>query len=67
MLYPSLHELKENENSKYMIVIMAAKRARELQDHPEYAVFGGDNGYRSKKTVGMALEEIADKHVTRKD
>ena len=46
MLYPSLHELKENEDSKYMIVIMAAKRARELQDHPEYAVF---EDYKSKK------------------
>ncbi|CAM3364602.1 DNA-directed RNA polymerase subunit omega [Nosocomiicoccus ampullae] len=62
MLYPSLHELKENEDSKYMIVIMAAKRARELQDHPEYAVF---EDYKSKKTVGKALEEIAHSHVKR--
>lgn len=62
MLYPSLHELKENVDSKYMIVIMAAKRARELQDHPEYAVF---EDYKSKKAVGKALEEIAHSHVKR--
>ena len=55
MLYPSLHELKENEDSKYMIVIMAAKRARELQDHPEYAVF---EDYKSKKTVGTIMHKI---------
>ncbi|CAD2075999.1 DNA-directed RNA polymerase subunit omega [Phocicoccus schoeneichii] len=56
MLYPALHELKSNVDSKYMIVTMAAKRARELQDHPDYAVFGP---YKSVKNVGRALEEIA--------
>lgn len=56
MLYPALHELKSNVDSKYMIVTMAAKRARELQDLPDYAVFGP---YKSAKNVGRALEEIA--------
>lgn len=61
MLYPPLHELKKNQNSKYLIVTMAAKRARELQDYPTRTSL---EKYDSHKTVGMALEEIAAHTVT---
>ena len=37
MLYPAGHELKKNVDSKYLVVTMAAKRARQLQEHPEGA------------------------------
>ncbi|SDY57923.1 DNA-directed RNA polymerase subunit omega [Thermoactinomyces sp. DSM 45892] len=55
MLYPSIDQLMEKADSKYALVVLAAKRARgllegtnELQLKP-----------RSKKYVGAALEEIA--------
>lgn len=60
MLYPSVHELKKNVDSKYLVVTLAAKRARDLQNNPEDFIL--DN-YHSYKTVGMALEEIAEKKV----
>jgi DNA-directed RNA polymerase subunit omega len=60
MLYPPIHELKENVDSKYLIVTLAAKRARELQNNPDDLIL---DHYDSYKTVGMALEEIAENKV----
>lgn len=60
MLYPPIHELKKNVDSKYLVVTLAAKRARNLQDYPNDTVL---EQYQSEKTVGMALEEIAEKKV----
>lgn len=60
MLYPPIHELKKNVDSKYLVVTLAAKRARNLQDHPNDTIL---EQYQSEKTVGMALEEIAEKKV----
>lgn len=56
MLNPPLDQLKKNVNSKYLIVTLAAKRARELQDNPEGALL---DDYNSYKPVGRSLEEIA--------
>lgn len=61
MLYPAGHELKKHVDSKYLVVSMAAKRARYLQDHPDRKLL---DSYRSKKNVGFALEEIAAGKVT---
>lgn len=61
MLYPAGHELKKNVDSKYLVVTMAAKRARQLQDSPEGLLL---ESYRSKKNVGYSLEEIAAGKVT---
>lgn len=61
MLYPPLHVLKKNVNSKYLVVTMAAKRARELQDHPARTTL---EHYESEHAVSRALEEIAAKTVT---
>lgn len=61
MLYPPLHVLKKNVNSKYLVVTMAAKRARELQDHPSRLTL---ENYESEHAVSRALEEIAAKTVT---
>lgn len=60
MLYPSAHELKKNVDSKYLVVTLAAKRARELQDYPDRTIL---ENYKSFKTVGMAFEEIAENKV----
>ncbi|MCC4722099.1 DNA-directed RNA polymerase subunit omega [Salinicoccus sp. RF5] len=63
MLYPPIHELKKNVDSKYLVVTMAAKRARHLQDHPDDLAL---DEYKTLKTVSRALEEIADNKVKEK-
>ncbi|WP_462420451.1 DNA-directed RNA polymerase subunit omega [Salinicoccus sp. Marseille-QA3877] len=60
MLYPPAHELKKNVDSKYLVVTLAAKRARQLQDYPDSTIL---ENYNSVKTVGMAFEEIAENKV----
>lgn len=55
MLYPSVDSLKEKIDSKYTLVSLAAKRARDMQE-------GGAaylTHYKSNKSVGKALEEVA--------
>lgn len=61
MLYPKLDVLKKQVNSKYMLVSIASKRARELFANPDSQKL--DN-YHSHKEVGKALEEIAAGKVT---
>lgn len=55
MLYPKLDVLKSKVNSKYMLVSLASKRARELFANPETAKL---EKYTSHKEVGKALEEM---------
>ncbi|QUG41037.1 DNA-directed RNA polymerase subunit omega [Paenisporosarcina quisquiliarum] len=55
MLYPSVDSLKTQIDSKYSLVSVASKRARQLQEE------GGERliSYVSHKQVGRALEEVA--------
>ncbi len=55
MLYPSVDSLKNKIDSKYSLVSVASKRARQLQEE------GGERltSYVSHKQVGKALEEVA--------
>ncbi|WP_313891317.1 DNA-directed RNA polymerase subunit omega [Psychrobacillus sp.] len=55
MLYPSVDSLKNKIDSKYSLVTVASKRARQLQEE------GGERltSYVSAKQVGKALEEVA--------
>ena len=55
MLYPSVDSLKTQIDSKYSLVTVASKRARQLQEE------GGERltSYVSYKQVGRALEEVA--------
>lgn len=55
MVDPSIDYLAEKVDSKYTLVILAAKRARELTT--------GDPNM-PKKEVSMALREIADDVIT---
>ncbi|HEX7066460.1 MAG TPA: DNA-directed RNA polymerase subunit omega [Bacillales bacterium] len=55
MLEPSIDELMEQIDSKYMLVTIAAKRARELQNIRS----GESEDASSRKYVGMALKEVA--------
>ncbi|MSD83692.1 DNA-directed RNA polymerase subunit omega [Lactobacillus curvatus] len=55
IVYPSIDKLLENVNSRYSLAVLASKRAHEIE--------AGDikmlSEYKSPKTVGMAMEEIA--------
>lgn len=55
MLYPSIDKLLEKVNSRYSIIMLASKRAHQL-DEEEL-----DSGSKKnhKNTVVRALEEIA--------
>lgn len=54
MLYPSINELRDRVDSKYTLVSLAAKRARDLIDGKCQLV---DIGF--SKPVSIATEEIA--------
>lgn len=56
MLYPSVDALKKEIDSKYSLVSLVSKRARQLQEEG-----GGERlpAYVSQKYVGKALEEVA--------
>ncbi|MCL8208810.1 MAG: DNA-directed RNA polymerase subunit omega [Actinomycetia bacterium] len=54
MLKPSLDELTRHVDSKYALVVAAAKRARELMDGAPALVTTD-----ARKPVTIALEEIA--------
>lgn len=59
MIDPSIDYLAEKVGSKYGLVIMAAKRARQLVDHASALVES-----KSNKPVSIAMEEIAQGLVT---
>jgi DNA-directed RNA polymerase subunit omega len=54
MLYPSIDKLLEKVDSKYSLVVAAAKRARMLRDGAKSEL----RNHKSHKHVGFALEEI---------
>ncbi|MRN52480.1 DNA-directed RNA polymerase subunit omega [Paenibacillus monticola] len=54
MLYPSIDEMMTKVDSKYSLVVAAARRARQLRE-------GGHTDIKNPKAykyVGVALEEI---------
>ncbi|GGG21311.1 DNA-directed RNA polymerase subunit omega [Lysinibacillus alkalisoli] len=55
MLYPSVDKLKAKIDSKYSLVSLASKRARQMQEHQNTEQL---EAYRSYKYVGKALEEV---------
>lgn len=55
MLYPSINLIKTKADSRYTIVIMAAKRARDLIDGKPSLV-----NEQIKKPVSIAANEIAE-------
>ncbi|HJH10866.1 MAG TPA: DNA-directed RNA polymerase subunit omega [Metalysinibacillus jejuensis] len=63
MLYPSVDKLKTKIDSKYSLVSLASKRARQMQ---EYEGTEQLEVYRSHKYVGKALEEVIEGALTQK-
>ncbi|WP_163070865.1 DNA-directed RNA polymerase subunit omega [Priestia flexa] len=60
MLYPSIDSLMQRLDSKYTLVTVAAKRARQLQMHNDTTI----QRPVSHKLVGCALEEINSEQLT---
>lgn len=62
MLYPSVDALMEKINSKYTLVSISARRARELSMGAESML----DEKPSQKFVGVALREIMQEKLTYK-
>ncbi|SMC56050.1 DNA-directed RNA polymerase subunit omega [Sporomusa malonica] len=59
MINPSLDVLVQKVDSKYTLVVLAAKRAREIMDGQQPLAES-----KSNKPVTIALEEIAQGKIT---
>lgn len=67
MIDPSIDDLFEKVGSKYALVMMASKRARQIVENPTGALgpmVDPKNGKFEKKPVSIALEEIGKGLVT---
>ena len=68
MMYPRIDDLLENvDNSRYALVIAAAKRARQINNYHHQLGEGTFDDFppplvesRSKNYLTMALEEVAE-------
>ena len=59
MLYPSLQDLLKHVNSRYLLVNVVAKRARELSNEAE------ETGIPlEEKAVSIAMREVAEGKLT---
>ena len=57
MIYPSIDKLISKVGSKYLLVNVASKRAREMGETGYYQM--KPEKYVSKKNIGKALEEVS--------
>lgn len=57
MLYPSIDSLLNQVGSKYLLVNVVARRAKEMESTNHYQM--KENEYKSSKRIGKALEEVA--------
>ncbi len=57
MIYPSIDKLLNQVGSKYLLVNIVSRRARELDEKENIQM--KENEYKSKKNIGRALEEIS--------
>lgn len=55
LLYPSVDKLLDQMDSRYSLIALASKRAHELDAGAKPLL----DSYKSQKSVGKALEEIA--------
>ena len=58
MIYPSIDKLLTVVDSKYILVYIAAERSKQMLKNDFYQK--PINEYKSKKTIGRALEEVND-------
>ena len=57
MIYPSIDKILNVVDSKYELVHIAAKRARQIEKDYFYQM--KENEYISSKPIGRALEELS--------
>ena len=57
MIYPSIDKLLNQVGSKYLLVNVVSKRAREMSEKKNYQM--RENEYKASKEIGRALEEIS--------
>lgn len=57
MIYPSIDKLLTEMGSKYLLVNIVAKRAKEMTETKHYQL--KESEYASKKNIGRALEECS--------
>lgn len=62
MLYPSINEIRKKADSRYTLVVMAAKRARDIIAGKP--VLAQDIDEERDKPVSIAAVEIADDLIT---
>ena len=65
MIYPSIDKLLNQVGSKYLLVNLVTKRAKELEETKSYQLREID--YKSAKEIGRALEKISKEKVILKD
>ena len=70
MIYPKIDDLTQVINSKYALVIVAARRARQINSYHHQLGEGTFEQFapplvesRSKNYLTMALEEIAQRRI----
>lgn len=56
MLYPSIDKLLNIVDSKYMLVHVASRRAKQMLENNHYQM--NEKDYINKKPLGKALEEV---------
>ncbi len=56
MIYPSIDKLLNQVGSKYLLVNLVAKRAKEMKKNHHYQI--PEEKYTSKSDIGKALEEV---------
>ena len=61
MLYPSINEISKKADSRYTLVIMASKRARDIVDGKPVLT-----DFEINKPVSLAAHEIAEDLITYK-
>jgi DNA-directed RNA polymerase subunit omega len=70
MIHPRIDELLDNVDSRYALVIVAAKRARQINNYHHQLGEGTFDDFppplvesRSKNYLTMALEEVANNKI----
>ena len=58
MIYPSIDKLLNIVDSKYALVHIVSRRARQMYEDGFYQMKERD--YKCKKNIGRALEEVAE-------
>lgn len=62
MIYPSIDKILNIVDSKYELVHIASRRAKQMQQYDHYQM--KECEYKNKKELGRALEEIDNNLIT---